>query len=133
MKLDYPLPANEKFPALDALSFHRPTGRNMKRIAPHLPIINEMGAKLASNLPDDASQEEKDAAVAERDRLATEMMGKPEMFDAMMVIVGELSDIGADRAGDLDFADLQTALTEAVEIMGEAGKSNGAPGNGASH
>lgn len=47
------------------------------------------------------------------------------VFKAMTVIVGQLSDIGEEAAGELSLDDLTDAVAEAMECLGEADGSNG--------
>lgn len=83
---------------VEELTFRRAKAKDMVIIGDHMPNLSRF---------ENVSKEE----------AAKAMDGS--MFAAMIAIVGCLSDIGGKAAGELDFADLVPAATEAMEGLGE--------------
>lgn len=100
--LKYPLEIEGKM--ISSLNVRRPKASDMIAIGDQMPVLAAL----------DREKPEVSAAI----------------FKAMTVIVGTLTDIG-DAALELDAADLTTVATEAIDILGEAGGSDGMPKAGA--
>lgn len=106
MNLKYPITVGDK--QIASLTFRRPKAKDMIVLGDH------MGA-LAAHDGEEGGP---------KGGMSTALM------TAMVAVVGVLSDIGEEAAGELDFADLTVAATEAMSSLGEADGSDGkeAPG-----
>ena len=99
---------------LTEVSLHRPSGRDMIALAPHLTALLRFSEQEA-------------AAEGEG---ALRLPGA-DVFEAMVVVAGILTGIGVEAAGDLDFADISAIMERSSDFLGEA-LAGGAQTTGAS-
>lgn len=91
------------------LLIRRPKGKDMVIIADHMPAL----AKLDGVLEED---------------MAKHMSG--DVFTSVLAIVGALTDIGEEGAGELDFADIMVLAPMTVSSLGELLGSDGTAKSG---
>lgn len=94
--------------SIASVTLRRPKAKDMIAIGDHLPVLASL----------DTGDEAK--AIANMDR---------KVFEAMVAVVGTLSQIGEPAAMELDFEDLLAVASEAFDTMGE-GKGDGADATG---
>lgn len=109
-KLSDPVPVKLKFPVtvdgttISAITLRRPKAKDMIVLGDHFPALAEL------DVSDTAS--------------AASAMNR-KVFEAMVAIVSTLGSISDAVALELDYEDLVTASTSALDFLGEA------PGGGA--
>lgn len=100
-----------KYPAtidgatVSAVPLRRPTGADMIAIGDHLPALMSLGR-------------------------GEEVAVNAAVFTALVAVAGRLTDLG-DKAGQLDWADLQDVVSKAMAALGEAPGSAGGGTSGA--
>lgn len=99
MQLEFPIVVNDA--TVSAVTVRRPTGSDMIAIGDHLPVLMAL-----------AGDGDKATALTS------------DVFRAMVAVAGALTGLG-DDAGKLDFADLQSVVTEGMSALGESPASAG--------
>lgn len=105
-KLQYPITVDGK--VVSELEFRRPKAKTMVAVARHLPALQSLG-RIAEGQGEDAVADAVDEHV----------------MAAMIGIVGALSGIGEEAAGELDYADLLAAAPKAMEALGNSQAGDG--------